>query len=953
MTSKSSERLASTDVNDRIDEWRQKAGRVNAEAALQILEDPTSRSVLRMVFSRTPYLAKCCLAHPDAVIEALSGDPERVVAEVERDLMALDRAAGSVTSLTRAVRPCKERAVVAIGLADLSGRWPIEKVGQAIGKLGQLSVESGLSWLSRLAYRNGDIGFNGDALPVPLPGLFVVGGNSIATDETGYCGPIDLAMIYDEKMLSAAGIKVSHVVLEKIATQLRDAFHGNRDMPAIFDIDFKASATTGKINMKSESVFRKKMLVDLLESDNPRLHSWFSNAVPIAGDRKVAVEFLRDLKKTFWASDISASSIRGAVGLDDKSEIGVLEVDRLTQTCRLALGTKTEAVRNGCSTIVFESAVKAGSIDRLTASRLVANANFLHVARNRLQLVTGLNDSVDCGDDLRRDCAILCGFSDLELFDKVLDGSIAEARQHWLNIVSPPTDSSRRATTISMEEANLARLEEIGFTDGRAVASTIDGWVSAQQGEGNDHRRYLSEITPGFLTEIGRTQGPDRAIELVDAILGKLPSEYRPLEQLASDSRLADALVDFAGNTPVFAEQALANEIILEEMFDPDFEIPANPDAWITKFPAPTSKKGCDKAFVDRLHNWLSENETRLCFRALSQDIPAEEHSLYLTAFAETAVQAVYDGVSAEFDDRIAEIGGAIALIASGDFGATSLKTKSPLDLAFVFDGGNSKEGDEKVATLYCDFAARMTKVLESTGAEKSEPMFSIDPRSRPGGATGDAACAIPVYLNFYSQDARPEEHLALTRARLICGPLGIRQRLEASITECVTQPRKAERLMIEADKAHMRVQKQNPPESIWDVDRIRGGLADLDFIAEVLQVRNGAENPYVMAQSTPDAFSALSRAGCLDPDTATDLIESHLFWTRLRTILALSDGFDMSSQRPRQRLGMMIAAAAGVTNFGSVEPLIQGHAERVTAHYRKLVLGDENASPINAAIAV
>lgn len=953
MSSKSEASLGSVDISDRIDEWRHKAGRVNAEAALQILEDPTSRSVLRMVFSRTPYLAKCCLAHPDAVIEALSGDPAKIVSEVERDLCALERATGSASSLTRAIRPCKERAVVAIGLADLSGSWGAEKVGSALSKLGQLAVESGLSWLTRLAYRNGDIGYGGDSLPVPLPGLFVVGGGAIATEEIGFCGPIDLAMIYDEKILSTSGIKVSHVVLEKIATQLRDSFHGNREMPAIFDLDFKAAANAGELKMKSEAVFRKKTLEEKIADENPRLHAWFSNAILIAGDRAVATEFLKETKKLFWSSDMTASGIRAAVGIEDKSEIGVKEIDRLTQTCRLALGTKSEKVRNACATMVFEIASKAGALDALAAARLSANVGFSRVARNRLQLVTGLSDNIDCDDTLRTDCSVLCGFSELELFDRVTQGAISEARQHWLNIIMPPTDSSRRATTISVEEANLARLEEIGFTDGRAVASTVDAWVSGQAGESNEKRRYLSEIAPGLLTEIGRTQGPDQAIDLVDEILSKLPGEFKPLEQLASDSRLADALVDFAGNTPDFAKKSLENESVLAEFFDPKFEIPSSPEEWMVKFPAPTGKRGCDQTFVDRLHKWLDENEIRLCFRALSRDIPAEDHSLYLTALAETAVKACYDGVSAELDDRGGEVGGSVAVIAAGDFGAGSLKTGAPLDLAFVFDAGEGDSNHDRAAPFYFEFAARVIEVLESSGAGESQPMFRVDPRLRPGGATGDPASSVPIYLNFYSKDAHPEEHLALTRARLICGPDAIRHRLEAAITECVTQPRKAERLMIDADKAHMRLHKQNPAESIWDVDRIRGGLADLDFIAEVLQVRHGAENPYVMAQATPDAFSALSRAGCLDPDTATDLIESHLFWTRLRTILALSSDLNMSVQRPRQRLGMMIASAAGVTNFGSVEPLIQGHAERVTAHYRKLVLGDENATPINASVAV
>jgi glutamate-ammonia-ligase adenylyltransferase len=301
------------------------------------------------------------------------------------------------------------------------------------------------------------------------------------------------------------------------------------------------------------------------------------------------------------------------------------------------------------------------------------------------------------------------------------------------------------------------------------------------------------------------------------------------------------------------------------------------------------------------------------------------------------------------------EPGRGLAVVALGDFGGRELVPGAPLDLAFIFDPSTENGTSEAAFAYYNKFAERLAQAIkgELPGQPRPEfPVLDFDTRRRPGGAGGEMATDINLYLHFYQVESHPDEHVVLTRARVICGPQALKERLESAISDCVTRPRKVERLMIEADKGRTKSMRRNRPASIWDLERIRGGISDICFIAEIMQVRFGAMHPYVLATGTADALSALTRAGCIDPDTATDLAETFIFFSRLRSVLQLTDARELARERPRQRLQAMIARTAGVSGFGSLEPLIQGHAERVVAHYKRLILGDESASPVEHIVA-
>lgn len=932
-------------LGSRIDQWRRRAGRVNAEAVAQILENPDSRSVLYMVFQNTRYLSECCLAHPDAVIEALRGEPARVLSEVARDLRALDRATGPASALARAIRPCKERGVVAIALAELSGKWSVGRAGAALADLGERTLDAALSWLTRMAVRHGDIILKDDAAAAPLPGLYVLGGGDLGAGEASYCGPLEISVVYDMEAMEKTGVTVSERTLQRLAETLRDSFRSTRELPAIFELDCdRIDAKAGESQLPL-ALPAKRISAFLSEPRALRARAWFARARVVAGDRAAGAAFVEQVGSPVWQDGLSGGEIRLAVEPARPGQV-VDPIWRLAETCRLALGARLEDVRQCSVRGVFEAAAKIGALDSLTAHRLCGNADFVQAARSRLQMIEGHGRPIELTEESRAQRAVLCGYSKIELFDRVYNGCLAEAEQQWLNIIEPVPVAGDAESPAGLSQS--VRLEELGFVHGRQISATVDNWIRGRYGAGDPSRghRRLSEVAPGLLTEFANTQSPDRAVALFDRVLSHVPPESDPFKFLTAHPAITTALVDLLGNTVGFGEALADSPRLVDEIFAGAPEVPESGAEWLERYLAPRNGKQLDVGFLSEVSHWVRENRARLVYYMLLRAIDPERAGQMSAAIAERAVKLVYETLAADTAAHGGEPGRGLALIALGDFGGRELVPGAPIDLAFVYDPATEQGPNDHAHAFYQKQAAKLAQAL-TTGS-----LFDIDTRKRPGGASAEMATDLNVYLNFYQTESHPDEHVELTRARVICGPQGLKDRIEGAIGDAVTRPRKAERLMIDADKGRSKQQRRNKPSSLWDIDRIRGGLGDLCFIAEILQVRFGAEHPYVLAPATADALSALSRAGCLDPDTATDLAETHVFYSRLRMILMLTGTSDLGRERPRQRLQMMLARAAGVSSYGSVEPLIQGHAERVQAHYKRLILGDETAIPAEGIIA-
>jgi glutamate-ammonia-ligase adenylyltransferase len=113
---------------------------------------------------------------------------------------------------------------------------------------------------------------------------------------------------------------------------------------------------------------------------------------------------------------------------------------------------------------------------------------------------------------------------------------------------------------------------------------------------------------------------------------------------------------------------------------------------------------------------------------------------------------------------------------------------------------------------------------------------------------------------------------MALTRARPISGPAPLRETVAQAIREVLIRPRDADRLLADVADMRRRIDKEHGTESIWDVKYVRGGLIDVEFIAQYLQLREAPARPEVLDPNTAAALGRLADAGVLARDTAERL---------------------------------------------------------------------------------
>ena len=160
--------------------------------------------------------------------------------------------------------------------------------------------------------------------------------------------------------------------------------------------------------------------------------------------------------------------------------------------------------------------------------------------------------------------------------------------------------------------------------------------------------------------------------------------------------------------------------------------------------------------------------------------------------------------------------------------------------------------------------------------------------RLRPSGQKGPVATQLSSFIDYQAKEAWTWEHLALTRARVISGPPELRGRVEAAIRQALLKPRDAGKLTADVREMRERIAKEKGTDDIWDLKQVRGGLVDLEFIAQYLQLRYAAAHPEVLDQNTVEAFRKLRDAGVLSAEHADVLIPATRLLHDLTQILRL-----------------------------------------------------------------
>jgi glutamate-ammonia-ligase adenylyltransferase len=219
--------------------------------------------------------------------------------------------------------------------------------------------------------------------------------------------------------------------------------------------------------------------------------------------------------------------------------------------------------------------------------------------------------------------------------------------------------------------------------------------------------------------------------------------------------------------------------------------------------------------------------------------------------------------------------------------------------------------------SFYARFTQRLTSALSAPTGEGM--LYEVDLKLRPSGTKGPVAVSFAAFEDYYAREAETWELLALTRARVMwASSPAFQARAEAAIEAALRRSRDPVKTAVDVLEMRELMEQERPGKGVWDLKLTPGGLVDIEFVAQYLQLRHAADGG-PLAQNTGEALAALRAAGLAD-DTALACLETA--WRLEQDLsqlikVALEEGGDPESEPKAFRT--LLARAGHVREFRSL----------------------------------
>jgi glutamate-ammonia-ligase adenylyltransferase len=210
--------------------------------------------------------------------------------------------------------------------------------------------------------------------------------------------------------------------------------------------------------------------------------------------------------------------------------------------------------------------------------------------------------------------------------------------------------------------------------------------------------------------------------------------------------------------------------------------------------------------------------------------------------------------------------------------------------------------------------------------------------RLRPSGQKGPVATQLSSFEHYQENEAWTWEHMALTRARVISGAPELRGRVEAAIRHALVRPRDRAKLVADVRAMRERIAKEKGTEDIWELKQVRGGLVDLEFIAQFLQLAHADSHPDVLDQNTISALRKLATAGLLSAPLADVLIPAAVLVQNLTEVLRLSLDGPFVPEKAPDGLCELLARAGDAPDFARLEAALRTTLAEVAALFDEII---------------
>jgi [glutamine synthetase] adenylyltransferase / [glutamine synthetase]-adenylyl-L-tyrosine phosphorylase len=929
-----------------------------------------AKAILLGIAESSAYLFDLLDADPARAIRLFECDPDAHLAALIRQTTSTVAAAASEADVMRLLRRMKSEAALLIALCDIGGVWPVPRLTQALTDLAVASVRSALRYLLRQEVARGRLlplaGADG---PEEGSGLVVLAMGKMGAGELNYSSDIDLIVFFDAAAPTLAGDIEPQPFFVRLTQGLSRLLQQRTGDGYVFRVDLRLrpdpASTPVAISIASALHYYER-------EGRTWERAAMIKARPCAGDLKAGDALVAEIAPFVWRKHLDFAALadvhdmkRQMQTFRGQSQIaveghnvkvgpgGIREIEFFAQTQQLIAGGRHPELRVRPTIEALNVLASSNWITFAARDELAAAYIFLRRVEHRLQMIADeqthtLPETVEAVERFAR----LLGYDSRATFAKDLLEHLNCVQGHYSRLFEgDPTGTAKLPATDYSNGPDDPRLLEhfskLGFRKPVMVAETVRQWTTGEYRvlRVDSTRQAFMEFIPALIDGLAHAEEPDNAVIAFDRLLQALLRGGRLISLLHQNKDLVALVALVLGAAPRLGDMLARQPRIMDGLIDPRF-FGAMPDQreLSARLSATLADANSYEEFLDRLRLFGQESLFLIGVRILSGTVSAQQASIAFADVAEGIVDTLHGMVVDQFAVQHGRIKGQeTAILAMGKLGSREMTASSDLDLILIYDFDHECPDSDGARSLHgAQYFARFTQRLISAFTTRTNygVLYDVDMRLRPSGRAGPVASRLDSFAEYQEREAWTWEHMALTRARVISSSAQFRHKIEQHIRKVLTRPR--ERRAIASDVAEMRraIALEKGEDDIWDLKYAAGGMVDIDFVAQYLQLAHAADQPEILSVNTLGVLDNAARLGVLPPSAAEVLRPAARLYHDLTQILRLCVSGRFRPETAGEDLLRVMTRAGDAPDFSSLQARVRETQTEVRRVFLALIEG-------------
>ncbi|MDO8295112.1 MAG: bifunctional [glutamine synthetase] adenylyltransferase/[glutamine synthetase]-adenylyl-L-tyrosine phosphorylase [Caulobacter sp.] len=899
---------------------------------------------LAPVFGASPYLAGLARRRPAALRETLESDPEDRLGDILQLAHAqADEPDDEVGR--RVLRELKADLHLLTAIADLGGVWDLDQVTGALARFADAALHAAVALTARAEIARGRLVAVEPGPAGPIPGLMIIAMGKHGAFELNYSSDIDISFFYEPERLPLAegveagdeAVRIAHGVARALQDRTADGY--------VFRVDLRLrpdpSSTPPAVPAPAAFAYYESVGQNWERAA-------FIKARAAAGDIPAGKAFLDELKAFVWRKNLDFASIADihsikrqihtykvddrltAKGADLKlGRGGIREIEFYVQTQQLILGGRHPDLRSNRTLDALAALEAAGHVAPEAAEALTRAYRDLRALEHRVQMLADdQTHRLPESDADRKRVAALWGQDNLRGFDATVGRILRGVNAIYGELFKGEEELSSRFgslifTGVEDDPATLATIKRMGFSNPPQVSQTIRGWhhgrIAATRTERG--RELFTRLAPRLLDAVQATGAPDAAFNRFADFFGGLSSGVQVQSLFLAQPRLLELIVQVMAYAPQLAQTLARRPAALDALLDSAFFQPFETGQGEAAFSRALGQADGFEAAMDAARRVHREQAFRVGVQVMSGTASAAQAGAAFADLADLCIQGLAGAALTETVRQGGAFEGDVAVVALGKCGGREMTARSDLDLMTLYRSadlaGMSAVKGWSADVFYARFTQRLIAALSAPTGEGG--LYEVDMQLRPTGSKGPVAVNLKAFETYYDREAETWEMLALTRARVVWSSSeAFAAEAAQAIETALRRPRDPVRTAIDVREMRALMEAERPPSGFWDLKLSPGGLVDIEFAAQHLQIVHAAAGG-PLDQNTGAALAALEAAGLGESGPLKDLAEAWRLQQDLSQLLklALDDRADPDGEP--KGLQALLARAGDARNLGDL----------------------------------